>query len=490
MMNQLLSPNFIVILTILLGFLSLLPPLLIKDNVRWQNLVTLLIAGFFLVNVLLIDLWYLEKGGIEISILAFGKYSLALHLEGIGLVFLTMLSVLWSCALIYTSGYIKANKLNDQARFMFFLNLSLLIGCLLALSANLFTMFIFYELLTLSTAPLVAHNGGEGALAGVKKYLETLIFSSILLFLPAILIIYNKLQHGNFSYNGFIENNFTTYESILLLLMFLFGIAKAAIYPLHKWLPAAMIAPYPVSALLHAVVVVKAGLFCIYKILVCVFGLSYLQLLFASFNWLLVLPAFTILYSSIKALRTDNIKTILAYSTISQLSLALLGAFLFTPKAILAATMHMVAHSFSKICLFYAAGNFYSAKKTVKLDDLIGIGKELPKTSFIFLLASLSLIGMPPFGGFISKFYILMAATQVNQIGVIIVLIISTLLTGFYMSKFIFYIYAAKPQDDNSALSTEENLPFSMVLSLAICASGLVFFIAAQGFISQLLASL
>jgi multicomponent Na+:H+ antiporter subunit D len=526
MIKYLITPNFIVLSTILIAVLNLLTPFISKKDSGIRNFLLIIVSVFFFINILVIDGLFLKGIRTSISLFAFGNYSVAFHLETLGLIFLNLLGVLWICSLMYTTKYLKLHNIGHSSRFLFFMNLSVLSGVFISLAANLFTMFLFYEILTLSTAPLIGHNGGDKERKGLYRYLKILMVSSIVLFLPAILIIYAKIGHGNFIYQGFIQDSFSKNQTIILLVMFVFGISKAALYPLHQWLPAAMIAAYPVSALLHAVVVVKAGLFCIYKILVCVFGLKYLQAIFVDINWPILLPIFTIFYSSIKALRADNIKTILAYSTINQLSIALLSAFMFTPKAIAAAVLHMVSHSFSKICLFYAAGIYYSLKSTAKISDLIGISREKPKTSFIFLIASLSLIGLPPFGGFISKFYIMLAAAEQDNILVMIVVASSSVLTALYIVKILIFIYRpdaltrlsiaplydrqavknnklfSKPSLNREALEEqgqtatarllsarrfENKMPLLMLISLSICLSGVIFFFLVHRFINMFL---
>lgn len=370
----------------------------------------------------------------------------------------------------------------------------MLAGVMVALSANLFTMFIFYEILTLATIPLISHSSSPQVSKGLSRYLKILMGSSMALFLPAIMIIYHKIGNFDFAYKGFIEESFSRNEAIILLLMFIFGVSKTAIYPMHKWLPAAMVAPYPVSALLHAVLVVKTGLFCILKIIIAVFGLKYLQSLFAEFNWVVLLAIFSIFYSGVKALNSNTIKTILAYSTINQLSIVLASAFMFTPKSIIAASLHMVSHSFAKICLFFAAGSFYSLRSSYKVSDLAGIAKIMPKTSLIFLLASLSLIGIPPLGGFVSKFYILLAAIDQNNIPVIISLVLATVLSGLYLSKFIVIFTGRLREGIDLEIDTEnENSRPAlklMVIVAAICLLGTICFIVIQKFISQLLSYL
>ena len=526
MIQSLLTANYIVLSTLLMAVLNLLTPFSSRKDSKIRSFLLIIVSVFFLINVLIIDGLFLKGIRASISLFVFGNYSIALHLEALGLIFLNLLGVLWICSLMYTTKYLKLHNIEHSSRFLFFMNLSVLWGIFISLSSNLFTMFIFYEILTLSTAPLIGHKWEDKERKGLYRYLKILMISSMALFLPAIMIIYAKIGHGNFIYQGFIQDSFSKNQTIILLIMFIFGISKAALYPLHQWLPAAMVATYPVSALLHAVVVVKAGLFCIYKILVCVFGLKYLHSIFGDHNYLIFLPIFTIIYSSIKALRVDNIKTILAYSTINQLSIALLSSFMFTPKAIAAAILHMVSHSFSKICLFYAAGIYYSLKSTARISDLVGISRQKPKTSFIFLIASLSLIGLPPFGGFISKFYIMLAAAEQDNILIMIVVALSSILTALYMIKILIFIYRPDVLNRLSVLplydrqwfksnklhskynkdretevgqnhvpiakltlgrGIESKLPLLMLISLSICLSGVIFFFLVHRFINMFL---
>jgi len=472
--------NSLLISTLSLGGLNLLSPFATNEDSRLRTNLLLIISGFFLVNVLIIDYLFLNFIEIDITLFSFGKYKIALHTEALGMIFLNLLAVLWIFSLIYTTSFLAINKIKNTSRFLFFLNCTILCGALVALSANLFTMFVFYEALTLCTIPLIIHQNSTKIRIGLYKYLKILLGSSLIFFLTAIMVVYAKIGHGDFAYEGFLEGFFANNYALILLLFFIFGISKAALFPLHGWLPAAMVASYPVSALLHAVVVVKTGLFCIYKVLVYVFGLAYLQSLVSdySFNFLLLIPAFTIIYSSVMAIKAREIKMILAYSTISQLSIALMSAFIFTPKALAAAILHMLSHSFAKICLFYGAGGFYSLYHTYKLEDLIGMGRRMPKTSLIFLIASLSLVGIPPLGGFVSKFYIMLAAADAQNIPVMIILLISSVLSAIYMGKILIYIYM--PDKKTLEENSESKLPWPMICSLLLCLTGVVLFYPLQ----------
>lgn len=481
-----ITPNLLIFSTISLAILNLITPFISNNDNKIRNYLLITISSFFFINILIIDWLFLIGVRAEQEIGSFGNFTIGFHLESLTLIFLTLVSFLWVCALLYTIKYIKINNIDNSSRFLFLLNLSVLSGVMIGLSANLFTMFIFYEILTLSTAPLIAHSGGDKVLVGVEQYLKILLISGAVLLLPAIMIIYAKIGHGNFVSQGMISNYFSKNQTTILLLMFIFGIAKTALYPLHKWLPAAMVAHYPVSSLLHAVVVVKSGLFCTYKILIYIFGLKYLQDVFFESNIIILFPVITIIYSSFKALQSDNIKKILAYSTVNQLGIALLSAFMFTSKSMGAAILHLCSHAFTKICLFYGMGSIYTLKKTYQVSDLAGIAYQMPKTTFVIFIAGLSLIGIPPFGGFISKFYIMLAAAEQNQIGVMIILALSTVFSALYLAKLLMLIY--KPIDTiGKSVSLENKLPLFMRISLMISASGVIFFYFIQIYIKKFL---
>ncbi len=504
-MMQFITPQFLVISTLFIGLMNLITPFASKKDSNFRSFLMLAVSALFLTNILLLDWLFLSGVRTNFIILDLDKYSIALYLEPLGMIFLTLLGVLWICAILYTVKFLEINQMKNGNRFLFFMNCCIIIASVIALSANLFTMFVGYEILTLCTIPLIAHQGGERISKGLFKYLKILMLSGLVLFLPAIIIIYTQVGHGTFTASGFISGYFSNTHAIILLLMFIFGIAKAAIYPLHSWLPAAMVASYPVSALLHAAVVVKTGLFCIYKVLIYVFGLVYLQTLFENYNWLVLLPIITIIYSSIKSIRYTQVKMILAYSTINQLSIALMSAFLLSQKGITAAIMHMISHAFTKICIFYAAGNIYSVKNLYHIGELIGIRTTMPKTSFVMLISGLSLMGIPPFAGFISKFYIMLAAAEQENILVMVTLGISTLFSALYVIKMLIFIY--RPTSENFILhlklkpyfdenphnknskriissrhKAEKRLPTFMILSIALCLTGVIgFFLIQQG---------
>jgi multicomponent Na+:H+ antiporter subunit D len=260
----------------------------------------------------------------------------------------------------------------------------------------------------------------------------------------------------------------------VLLALYMFGIGKAALIPVHRWLPAAMVAPTPVSALLHAVAVVKAGVFSVVKVIVYVFGIDNLASM-SSGKWLAWVAGFTIIAASIVALRADNLKRRLAYSTISQLSYVTLAAALLTPISIVGAAFHIAAHAVSKITLFFAAGAIYTASHKTEISQLDGIGRRMPITMTAFAIGALSLIGVPPAVGFISKWYIISGAAGGGQLWVIALLIVSTLLNAAYFLPIVYVAFFKTSRDE----ATHAEAPLPMVIALMVTAAltiGLFFF--------------
>ncbi|MFT6777923.1 MAG: multicomponent Na+:H+ antiporter subunit D [Paraglaciecola sp.] len=372
--------------------------------------------------------------------------SIAFTVEPLGMLFAALASGLWLINSIYSVGYMRGNKEQNQTRFFvcFALALSATIG--VAFAGNLFTLFLCYELLTLSTYPLVAHKGDPATIRSARIYLGVLLSTSIALFLPAIIWTYNLAGTGDFTTGGILAGKLNDPEIGLLLGLFVFGIGKAAMMPMHKWLPAAMVAPTPVSALLHAVAVVKAGVFAITKIIVYIFGIEFL---FAapSSSWLLYAAAFTIITASVVAMRQTNIKRLLAYSTIAQLSYVIMASAILKPLAEVGAALHMVAHAFGKITLFFAAGAIYVASKKTEIHQLRGIGRRMPWTMAAFTIGALSMIGVPPTAGFVSKWYILAGAFEANNLVAVFTIIASTVLNAAYFLPILYIVWFEREKE-------------------------------------------
>jgi multicomponent Na+:H+ antiporter subunit D len=372
--------------------------------------------------------------------------SIAFTVEPLGMLFAALASGLWLINSLYSVGYMRGNHEKHQTRFYacFALALSATMG--IAFAGNLFTLFLFYELLTLSTYPLVSHKGDPATVRSARIYLGVLLSTSIGLFLPAIIWTYSVAGSGDFTPGGILAGKLNDPEIGLLLALFVFGIGKAAVMPVHKWLPAAMVAPTPVSALLHAVAVVKAGVFALTKIIVYVFGIEFL---FAapSSQWLLYVAAFTIICASVVALRQTNIKRLLAYSTIAQLSYVVMAAAILKPLAEVGASLHMVAHAFGKITLFFAAGAIYVASKKTEIHQLRGIGRRMPWTMAAFTIGALSMIGVPPTAGFVSKWYILAGAFEANNLVAVFTIIASTVLNAAYFLPILYMAWFEREQE-------------------------------------------
>jgi len=392
--------------------------------------------------------------------------ALAFRVEPLGMLFALVASMLWPINSVYSIGYMRGNNEPHQTRFYLFFAVALFATIGIAFAANLFTLFLFYELLTLSTYPLVTHKGNEAARAGGRVYLGILIATSIGLLLPAIIWTLALTGSTEFVAGGLLAQVAETMPPALLgllLFLFMYGIGKAALMPVHRWLPAAMVAPTPVSALLHAVAVVKAGVFTVVKVLVYTFGVDTLQGLPAA-QLLLYVAGFTIVVASIIALRQDNLKRRLAYSTISQLSYVVLGAALLAPLSLIGAALHIAAHAFGKITLFFAAGAIYTAAHKTEVSQLRGIGWRMPWTMTAFAIGALSMIGVPPAAGFISKWYIMGGAFATEQLLVVAVILASTLLNAAYFAPIVLTAFA-RPEAQDEASHGEAPLPIVVALT-------------------------
>ncbi len=357
---------------------------------------------------------------------------LAFEVEPLGMLFALVASGLWIVTSVYSIGYMRGNDEHNQTRFYvcFAIALSSTMG--VAFAGNLLTLFVFYEVLTLSTYPLVTHHGDEESVKAGRTYLGILISTSIGLQLVAILWTWLIAGTLDFRLGGILAGRADGTMTAILLALYAYGTGKAALMPFHRWLPAAMVAPTPVSALLHAVAVVKAGVFCVVKVVIYVFGIEFLSLTGAS-EWLMYVAAATLLIASLVAMTKDNLKARLAYSTVSQLSYVVLGAALATSWGVIGAGMHIAMHAFGKITLFFCAGAIYTALHKTEISDMDGIGRQMPVTLTAFLIGALSVIGLPPMGGVWSKWYLILGAVEAHQLVFVAALLISSLLNVAYL---------------------------------------------------------
>jgi multicomponent Na+:H+ antiporter subunit D len=391
--------------------------------------------------------------------------AIELVLEPLGLLFALLASGLWIVSAVYSIGYMRGNDEAHQTRFYVCFALAIAAAIGVAASGNLLTLFLFYEALTLVTYPLVTHHGDEAARRGGRTYLALLIASSTAFLLPAVVATWAFAGTLEFAPGGILAGKVSDGVAVALAVLYAFGIGKAALMPIHRWLPAAMVAPTPVSALLHAVAVVKAGVFSVVKVLVYVFGLD---LGAVAFGWLPWVAGFTILAASIVALRADNLKRRLAYSTVSQLAYVVLAAALLTPLSVVGAALHIAAHAFGKITLFFAAGAIYTAAHKTEVSELDGIGRRMPWTLAAFGIGSLSMIGLPPAAGFVSKWYMVSGALEAGQWVPLAVIVASTLLNAGYFLPIVYraFFVSAAPGE-----AVHGEAPWTMVAALVVTAT-------------------
>jgi multicomponent Na+:H+ antiporter subunit D len=366
----------------------------------------------------------------------FTNVPLLLRVDGPGLLFACVASVLWIATTVYAIGYMRGLHEHAQTRFYSFFAISLSATMGVAFSGNLLTIYFFYEMLSVSTFPLVTHMQDKEARTGGRTYLGYLLFTSLCLLLPALSWCYVWLDGGQITMDFLGDvgkvGSFGQTTQMILLLLFTFGFAKAGLMPLHSWLPGAMVAPTPVSALLHAVAVVKVGVFCLYRVYADIFGIDVLKSLNGE-DWMIGIACATILISSLIALSQDNLKRRLAFSTIGQLGYVALGVTLATQNGMGGSVLHIAMHACGKITLFFCAGAIFVASGKKYVSQLRGLGRKMPITMGAFLIGSLSVIGLPPLGGFVSKWYLVLGALDRDVFWVVFVLLISSLLNVFYL---------------------------------------------------------
>ncbi len=397
---------------------------------------------------------------------------IALKVDAMGMVFALIASVLWLFTSIYSIGYMRALEEHSQTRYFasFAVAIASTIG--VAFSANLLTLYLFYEMLSLSTYPLVTHEQTPEARASGRKYLTYILGTSIALVLPAMLITYTLAGTLDFTAGGILAGKASGSTLALLLVLFLFGFAKAGIMPFHGWLPAAMVAPTPVSSFLHGVAVVKAGVFSVLRIIFDIFGSD--LLVQADIGWIVTTVAsVTLLTASLVALTQDSLKRRLAYSTIGQLSYMVLGAGMISAVGMAGGIMHIAMHAFGKITLFFCAGAIYVASHKKYISQMDGLGRQMPITFFAFLIGSLSIIGLPPLGGFISKWNLVIGAVEGGQLVLLVVLLVSSLLNAAYFLPIVYRAFFAEPLEP--AVQGIKEAP--VLCLLPICATALCSFL-------------
>ncbi|MDD2251379.1 MAG: monovalent cation/H+ antiporter subunit D family protein [Dehalococcoidales bacterium] len=417
---------------------------------------------------------------------------LALRVDEAGIIFALLASLLWIVTSFYSIGYMRGLSETRQTRFFasFALCLSSTIG--LAFSANLLTFYLFYEILTIATYPLVTHKGTPESIKAGRKYLAYLLTGGVIL-LVAIVYTYQISGTLDFKPGGILPAGASFAELAVLFSLFLVGFGfKAAIIPLHSWLPSAMVAPTPVSALLHAVAVVKAGVFGLVRATGFVIGPEVLADIGAG-GVMAILASVTIVIASLLAFRQDNLKLRLAYSTVAHLSYIVLGLALFSDYAWNGALLHIVNHGVMKITLFFCAGAIYVKTHLTNISDLDGIGRKMPLTMSAFTIATMGLAGMPPVAGFVSKFLLVEGAFADGRAVFGVVLLISGLLNAGYFFPIVYRAFFKSPSDNTG----KNEAPALMLIPIMVTAGlsllfGLFpdgifhFFNLAQNAVSQL----
>jgi multicomponent Na+:H+ antiporter subunit D len=399
--------------------------------------------------------------------------SVRFAVDGLGIIFALIATFLWGFATSYNVGYMRSLNEHAQTRYYFCFGVAIFGAVGVAFAANVFTLDLFYEVITVFTYPLVAHHQDEEGFAGARKYLVYLMGTSKLFLLPAIVLTYVLCGTLDMALGTIVNGMFppeVVQESPNLVrityVLYLCGLAKAALMPFHNWLPSAMVAPTPVSALLHAVAVVKAGVFSVSRIILSAFGLQTMDVLGLGIPTA-YLAAVTIVAASFIALTKDDLKARLAYSTVSQLSYVIIGVALLTPAAVQGGLLHIAHHAFSKITLFFGAGAIYVATHIKKISHMNGLGRRMPWTFGAFGLASLSMIGMPPVCGFVSKWYLVNGALQADQLILLCALLLSTLLNAGYFVPIFYRAFFLAP-DPDAHIEQYSEAPLVMVVPLCV----------------------
>ena len=404
------------------------------------------------------------------------KLPLAFRLDGPACVFAGLVAVLWPIASLYAFEYMKHEERDNT--FMAWYTMTYAVTLAVAFSANLFTLYVFYECLTLITLPLVIHKKDTMSIRAGRKYLTYSITGAALAFVALVVIFFNA-GTTDFVLGGVLPVEGSA-NAALLLAVFLMAFVgfgtKAAVFPMHAWLPAASVAPTPVTALLHAVAVVNTGAFAVLRVIYYSFGAEFLAGTWAQ-TAALLLACVTIVFGSSMAVKEQHLKRRLAWSTISNLSYMLMGAALMSPAGMVGSLSHMVIHGVTKITLFYCAGAILVRTGKEYIQDVRGYAKLMPVTCAAFVVAGMSLVGTPPLSGFVSKFNLLTAAGEAGALGVIAIaaLIISAILTAIYLFTVIGPMYFRPLNADMAHLADFNRdpnwmmlVPFGLLMALVI----------------------
>jgi multicomponent Na+:H+ antiporter subunit D len=427
---------------------SLLPGIVIfflpEERRGWRTFLNLAGAGLKLMFVALM-LWGVSREHtFETRYALLPGLDFKLHADALSLLFVTLSAVLWLLTTVYAIGYLEGSP--NRSRFFGFFSLCVCATTGVALAGNLFTFLIFYEMLTLTTYPLVVHRGTKQSIRAGRIYLMYTLCGSAVLLLGVVWLS-SIVGSVEFTEGGFLGGVDPVHHKSLVVIftLMIVGVGvKAAIVPLHGWLPAAMVAPAPVSALLHAVAVVKAGAFGVVRIVYDVFGVEFCSTLGVT-GPLAVVAAVTIIYGSIRAAYQDDLKRRLAFSTISQVSYIVLGTAILGPLATTGGIVHLVHQGLMKITLFFCAGNLAETLEIHRVSEMNGVGRRMPWTMVAFTVGAFGMIGVPPTAGFISKWYLATGAAAAEQPWFILVLAISSLLNAVYFLPIVYAAWFKQP---------------------------------------------
>lgn len=476
-----IEPSQLISLSILLPFVGALLVIATGKSPNLREAVTLVTAIVLFTVVLAIYDYTSQGGEIGLELIElFPGLGISFEVEPLGVLFALVASFLWIVTSVYAIGYMRGHNELNQTRFFCCFALAISSVMAICFSGNLLTLFIFYEVLTLSTYPLVTHAGNDAAKKGGRIYLGILLSTSIAFLLFAVMATYSLTGTLDFRAGGIFDNSHSKIILSVLLVLFCYGIGKAAIMPFHRWLPAAMVAPTPVSALLHAVAVVKAGVFSILKVMIYIFGLDELKDL-ATTDIMLYIGVATILLSSCIAMTKDNLKARLAYSTVSQLSYIVVGALLASSIASAGAALHIATHAVGKITLFFCAGAIMVASHKKNISEMVGLGRQMPITMAAFAIGAISIIGLPPMAGTWSKWYLTIGALEADKLIVVAALMISSLLNIAYLLpipvKAFFNTTTGEAEPWSWSETKEAPLPMLIALSVtSLCCLVLFFY--------------
>lgn len=437
-----MSLTYVPLLAILVSLIAVIPIMLSSKKPNLREFWTILAAFIKFGLVLLLLPGAIEGKSVELHLIDLAPgIPLALKADPLGVFFAVIASGLWIFTSFYSIGYVRGAGEHKQTRYFasFAICLSATIG--IAFSANLITFVLFYEMLTIATYPLVIHNEKQEAINAGRKYLAFTLTAGLLLVVASALV-YHYTGSLDFTPGGLFTGIELPHTAMLLLFILFLGAVgvKAGIMPIHGWLPAAMAAPTPVSALLHAVAVVKSGVFAVIRVVGYVFGTETMGA-YGLNDILIVLAGVTIIVASLIAFNQDNLKRRLAYSTVGHLSYIVLGVALLTPIGMTGGIMHIAAHATMKITLFFCAGAIYVNLHRTEISNLNGIAKVMPWTMGAFAIGSMGLAGIPPINGFFSKWNLALGSLEGDMIIPVIILVVSGLLNVGYFFPILYRAY-------------------------------------------------